>query len=173
MKKFQIFGKTLLLTGLIALASACSGDDNPIGTGGQSGSYITANVNGSSYDTSIMGVSTVTALQTGVGTENLIMITGANAEFHAMTINLFGVTQTGDYQVNPDTNSLLAYVDETGTSTSSYDTAECAGATGVVHVTQLSATQIEGTFEFTGKSEENGCAAKAITNGSFRGIFMQ
>ncbi|NMH26731.1 DUF6252 family protein [Flavobacterium silvaticum] len=172
MKKFQIFGKAILFTGLIALASACNGDE-AVGTGGQSGSYITASVNGSGFEAAVMGVSTVTAVRTGTGAGNLIMITGANPDAHAITINLFGITATGDYNVTPDSDSVMAYVDGMGSSTASYDTGECEGATGVVHVTQISDTQIEGTFEFTGKSEENSCAAKSVTNGSFRGIFMQ
>ncbi|RYZ47933.1 MAG: hypothetical protein EOP49_19965 [Sphingobacteriales bacterium] len=173
MKKFQIFTKSLLLTGIIALTAACNGDDSPGGTGSPSGTYIMAKVDGSSFDARVMGVSTAGAVRSGTGDMNLIQITGADANGRAMTLGIFGVTQPGTYQINPDTDSVGAYIDGVGTSTASYDTGECTGASGSIVVTQVSDTQVEGTFSFTGKSEENGCAAKSVTEGSFRGIFMQ
>lgn len=174
MKKVSFFGKSLAIGALTLLVSACSGDDSPsgTGTGGHSGSYITATVDGAGFDAAIMGVPVVTAVRTGAGDNNLIMITGSDSNGHSISINLFGVTQNGTYQVNPDTNSVLAYVDGMGNSTRSYDTGECAGATGSVNVTFVDDTKVEGTFQFTGKSEENGCAAKAVTSGSFRGIYL-
>lgn len=173
MKKFQILGKSLLLAGVLAFTAACSGDDSPSGTGGHTGSYVTAKVDGANFDAAVMGVPVVTALRTGTGDATLIMISGSDPDGKSMSLNLFGITETGTYNIGPATNSVLAYLEGVGTATTSFDTGECAGATGTVNITQISEAQVEGTFTFTGKSEENECTSRSITEGSFRGVFMQ
>jgi hypothetical protein len=162
-----MIGKSAVLAIALALAS-CGSDDNGTGTGGNSGSFLQGKVDGSQFKAQVMNQSTVVAIRQGSGDNTLIQITGADASANAMNVILYGVTATGTYQVNPDTNNVLAY---TTSSSASYDTGECSGATGTITVTTLTDTKVEGTFTFTGKSEENACAAKSVTEGKFRGVF--
>lgn len=170
MKKFQYLGKTVILLLAIAFATACSSDDGGSGTGGSSGSYIHAKVDGSSFKAEVMDHSTVIALRMDSGDGILVQLSGADANANAMNIILFGITEPGTYDIGPDSDSVLAYL---GNSNQSFDTGECAGATGTVTITEISETKVKGTFQFTGKSEENGCSAKTISEGKFQGIFTE
>ncbi|HEU0135887.1 MAG TPA: hypothetical protein VFQ50_01210, partial [Flavobacterium sp.] len=72
----------------------------------------------------------------------------------------------------PDSDgTTLAYI-ETGNSMS-YDTSNCAGATGTITITAYDDTKVEGTFSFVGKVDEDCNMTKTVTNGSFRGVYMQ
>lgn len=165
-----MFGKSAVLLMAFSMAISCGSDDGGSGTGGGSGSFLQAKVDGDTFKAEVMGQPTVTAIRQGSGATTLIQISGANASVNGMNVILFGVTGTGTYNVGPDSDSVLAY---TTSSSASYDTGECDGATGTVTVTALTDDKVEGTFEFTGKSEENACGAKSITQGKFRGVFIQ
>ena len=174
MKALKLIGKCLFLS-LSMLALSCSSDDD--GGGGGStpdGTYIKAKVDGTQYVTySISGFSAGVATSSGSGSGRLIMITGSNDMNGdtAFSINLLGINSTGTYEIGPDSDSTLAFV-LTGGSGVSYDTSNCAGATGTINITTLSATEVKGTFSFTGKDDENCTDSKSVTAGSFRGVFM-
>ncbi|RZJ66368.1 MAG: hypothetical protein EOO50_09845 [Flavobacterium sp.] len=163
MKNLKIIGRLAFLALAFCFATACSGDD--AGGSGGSGSSLSAKVDGTSFKAQIMGQSTTVALHNGT----FYQVTGSTADLKTLTIGLFDVTGPGTFQVGPDTDNLLAFVE----NNNSYDTGECDGATGTVTVTVVNEEKIEGTFSFTGKSEENGCSGKTVTEGKFKGVFMQ
>jgi hypothetical protein len=176
MKAIKLIGKCLFLS-LSMLALSCSSSDDDGGGGGgstPSGTYIKAKVDGTQYVTyNIQGFSAGVATSSGSGSGRLIMITGGNDMNGntAFSINLLGINATGTYDIGPDSDSTLAFV-MTGGSGVSYDTSNCAGATGTINITTLNDTKVEGTFSFTGKDDENCTDSKSVTSGSFRGEFM-
>ena len=89
---------------------------------------------------------------------------------NSIAINLLGITATGTYTLNADSDSVIAYTPPTGEA--AYGTGGCSGASGTMNVTFIDNDKIEGTFSFTGK-DVNNCetsATKTVTNGSFRCI---
>lgn len=173
MKTVKLLGKALFIS-LAMIALSCSSDSDGGGGGGTpTTTWIKGKVNGTQYQTySISGVSAGVATSTGTGAGRLIMITGANdmGGTSSFSINLLGIDATGEYTINPDSDSTLAFV-LTGAGVS-YDTSDCAGATGTIKITQLNAEGIKGTFSFTGKDDENCTDTKTVTEGSFQGKFM-
>ena len=157
-----------------------AGTDDPMrssdGGGGStpsSGTYIKAKVDGTWKQTySIQGYSAGVAVSTGSGLGRVIQISGANDQgaTNSFAIYLIRIDAIGTYQINSDSDSVMAYL-ETNTSTS-WDTSDCAEATGTLKVTTLTSEKIEGTFSFTGKVDEDCSNSKSITEGSFRGVFM-
>jgi len=164
MKTFKLIRKTAFLALALTFAAACSGDDAG-GSGGGSGSFLTAKVDGSNYKAEVMGQSTVVAVRNGT----FYSIGGSTAELKNVTIGLFNVTDEGTFEVGPDTDNLLSFFE----NNVSYDTSNCAGATGTVTITKLTDDRIEGTFSFTGKDDENCSATKTVTAGKFRATLMQ
>ncbi|MBD3583370.1 DUF6252 family protein [Flavobacterium selenitireducens] len=164
MKKIKFIAKTTCIALAVSLAAACSSDDAG-GSGGGSGSFLTSKVDGANFKAAVMGQSTVVAVRNGT----FYQIGGSNAELQNMTIGLFNVTGEGTFEVGPDTDNVLSFFE----NNISYDTSDCAGATGTVTVTKLDEEMIEGTFSFTGKQDENCASSKTVTTGKFRGIFMQ
>ncbi len=173
MKTVNAF-KTIAKTGILAAAlilTACSDDDSS-GSGGSSNSFIKAKVDNVQFkNLEIQGHSTTVATTSGTGDGRLIMISGADANMNNMAIIMMGINETGEYTIDPeDDGSVLAYVPS---NSPSYDTSNCAGATGTLKITKINDERVEGTFSFVGKDDENCTATKTITAGSFRGIFLQ
>jgi hypothetical protein len=172
MKKFYNTALALLVL-FSFIATSCGNDDEPQTTTPAplpSGSYIQGKVDGVDFSSSIMGQSTALASRTGTGDRTLITVQGTNLETNTMIISMMGITTTGTYTVDAeDDGTLMAYF---GTSeNTSYDTSNCAGATGTLNVTFIDDTKVEGTFNFIGKDDENCSRSKIVTEGSFRGIF--
>lgn len=171
---------------LATILSSCSKSDSGSGSGAPAtGTYILAKVDGVNFTTVYAGQNTGgVASKSGTGAGTLVQILGTSisnvsstgADSANIAINLYGITATGTYPVSPATDGdLLAYTfspagSTTGTGTV-YSTGECAGSSGTVTITSFTATQIEGTFAFTGKKSTTCDVTKTITNGSFRGVF--
>lgn len=171
--KLKRFGKIGIMAMALVVAS-CSDDDDNGGGGpsGNAGGFISAKVDGQQFNSlEIQGVSTVVATRTTSMVGELIMIQGSSSDMKSVVINLLGITATGTYTISPENDgSVLAYV-ETAESMS-YDTSNCSGATGTITITKLDSEVIEGTFSFVGKVDESCSQSKNITDGSFRGKFM-
>jgi hypothetical protein len=174
MKTLHRFCATAFIAASLTFSS-CSSDDGGGGSSTPNGTYIKATVDGAAFQTlEIQGQSLATALKTGTGSGTLIMIQGSGDMngSQTMVINMMGITGIGTYDVNADSDgTTLAFV-ESG-STTSYDTSNCAGATGTLNITHYDDTKVEGTFSFVGKVDEDCSMSKTITNGSFRGVYMQ
>lgn len=155
----------------ILLLAACS-DDNSSGSSGNPDGFIKGKVDGQQFTSlEVQGHSTTVATRTGTGDGMTIMVSGSNQDLNTMTIITIGITQPGTYEIDSSDNSVLAFISQNDQL--SYDTGECDGASGTLTITTLTDEKIEGTFSFVGKDGENCSASKTITNGSFRGVFMQ
>lgn len=177
MKTITNFAKFGILS-IALFLSSCSGDDDSTPVTETSnvpttGSYITAKVDGSTFSSIIYGVTSATASRVGTGVGALITVLGANQNADSIAISLLGITATGTYEISPNTDSIMAFTPVSGGL--SYSTGECAGTVGSVTITYIDNSKIEGTFSFKGKDSDT-CetsAMKTVTEGSFRGVFMQ
>jgi hypothetical protein len=163
----------ILMAGAAVLAMSCSSSSDGGGGSTPGGTYIKAKVDGTWKQTyNIQGVSAGVAISTGSGVGRVIQITGSNDQggTNAFAIYLIGINATGDYAVGPDSDSTLGYL-ETATN-SSWDTSNCPQATGTIHISTINDQKVEGTFSFTGKIDEDCSSSKTVTEGSFRGVFM-
>ena len=172
MKSFKSISKLVLVVCAVVLSS-CSKDSDSSSSNPStpSGSYIAAKVNGANFSTTIAGVSTASGSRSGSGDFTLIQVIGADMNGNSIAINLLGITATGTYALNADSDSVIAYTPPTGEA--AYGTGGCSGASGTMNVTFIDNEKIEGTFSFTGK-DVNNCetsATKTVTNGSFRCIY--
>lgn len=175
MKTFKTVSKLTLLALSVFIVS-CGGDD-PVPTPTPvpaSGSFITATVDGAAFSSLIFGVSTATANKVGTGPNALIQVLGSDLAASSISINLIdlNIVAGQTYNINPSLDgTVLAYVN--ASSNAAWGTGECEGSSGTLTVTAYDETKIEGTFRFTGKDGDNCSAtAKNITNGSFRGVFL-
>ena len=94
----------------------------------------------------------------------LIQTSGTNSNFASLTVP----AATGTYTLG-NTNSYVAgYTMTVGGTTTSYGAGGGFGGSGTITVTTFSATEVIGTFAFTGANASNpGGASKVITNGKF------
>ncbi len=169
MKNMKKIGLIALMA-LTVVFNSCSSDDDNGGTGGTgSGSFLHAKVDGTQFKAEVMGQPTVGATRIGSGPAQIISVIGGIMDGTNVSISLLGVTEAGTYELSPDSDSVIAYTTAGGAA--AYGTGICAGATGQIKITTLTAEKIEGTFTFTGKDGENCSSSKSITNGSFRGMF--
>ncbi len=172
MKTFKTISKVALIA-LTVILYSCSKESSSSSTPSTpSGSYITATVDGASFSTTIAGISTASGSRSGSGDFTLIQVVGADLNSNSIAINLLGITTTGTYTLNADSDSVIAFTPPTGGA--AYGTGGCPGASGTMNVTFIDNTKIEGTFTFTGKDVDN-CATsavKTVTNGSFRCVFI-
>lgn len=174
-----------IVLALATILSSCSKSDSGSGSGAPAtGTYILAKVDGVNFTTVYAGQNTGVASKSGTGAQTLVQILGSSisnvsasgADTATISINLYGITATGTYPVSPASDgNVLAYTFSPAGSTTGvgtvYSTGECAGSSGTITITSFTATQIEGTFAFTGKKSTTCDATKTITNGSFRGVF--
>ncbi len=172
MKTFKTFSKLALVVFAVIITS-CSKDDAPAQIQVPAiGNYITAKVDGADFSTTIFGVSTANGSRSGSGDFTLIQVLGADINSNSIAINLLGITTTGTYTLDGNSDSVIAYTPPTAGA--AYGTGGCAGAIGTITVSYLDSAKIEGTFSFTGKDVDN-CATsatKTVTNGSFRCVFV-
>lgn len=172
MKTFKSISKLVLVALTVVLSSCSKDDDNAApAPATPSGSYITAKVDGADFSSIIFGVSTATANRIGTGQDLLITVLGGDLASNSISINLLGISAPGTYPLNPSLDgTTIGYV--SSSAATSWDTGNC-DASGTLTITTLDNTKIEGTFSYVGKDGENCTAAgKNITNGSFRGVFV-
>ena len=171
------FKAILLAVTFSSLLISCGGDDDvppvtPV-TPAANSSFVKAKVNGQAFSSYIFGTSAASANISGSGSGTLIQVLGSNLNANNISITLYGITETGTYEINPSLDgSVMAYTP--GTGGVAYSTGECAGSGGTIVITTLSSTKIEGTFSFIGK-DSNTCdtsETKTVTEGSFRGVFV-
>ncbi|RZJ35944.1 MAG: hypothetical protein EOO51_03765 [Flavobacterium sp.] len=175
MNKMKFFGRAAVVALAFAMSTSCNNDDNNGGGGSTpDGTYIKGKIDGTSWQSlEIAGQSVAIATTMGSGVDRVILVNGSGdmSGTDSMVIQLIGIDAPGTYDINPDTNSLLAYVKTS--EDKSYDTSDCSAATGTVTITTINDTKIEGSFSFTGKVDEDCSQTKTVTNGTFRGVFMQ
>lgn len=163
------------LTALTVLITSCSGDEGGSGPSTSNlDTYVNATVAGVPFETfSIQGVSLGTASKDGsfVTVSGIAKASATSTDSKVITIALMNVTGTGTITLNANSNNgVLSYFDSA--TNKSWDSGNCDAGTATVNVTTLTATKIEGTFTFTGVNDDNCSDTKAVTNGTFRGTFM-
>ena len=182
MKTLKKIGITAF-TALALVLTACSGSDDDGGGGSSLSTYINAKVDGVQFNTTtISGQPAGVATKSGSGDLQLIAISCSDAtalndpDFKALQVVIVGQVAAGQtYQISPSSQSILSYsvnIDGSSNNDSEWDTNNCEGATGSITITALTDTKIEGTFSFTGKKENECGSQKVVTNGEFRGTFM-
>lgn len=166
LKTFAILLLSICLTSSLVLVS-CSNDDepapsnqNPVST---TDYFFKAKIDGLQY--------TADALHVTAGkTTNRITIVSvvARENFEFIIDNPLG-TGVGTYQINDKRYILNMKYADGASATSVFQAGNCS-TTGTLNIKEISATEISGTFSFTGKKGIN-CAEssnKVITEGSFK-----
>ncbi|MFY0483391.1 hypothetical protein ACI6PS_12380 [Flavobacterium sp. PLA-1-15] len=175
MKNFKKIGY-MAFAALSLMFTSCGSDDGgeTVLPGSNLDTYVNAKVDGVNFETfSVQGISLGTASRDG----SFVTVTGISQESvtateqKVITIALMDVTGPGTYTLNANTNAGVLSYFETATD-KSWDSGNCDAGTATVVVTMLNDTKIEGTFTFTGADGENCNSTKNVTNGSFRGTFM-
>lgn len=166
MKKFGI----ILALALVTFVSSCSSDDGGGGGATASLGQVKARVAGSNFTSMELGTF---ATKQVVGGLTTIIVQGSDASGKAIQIIITGYQEgTNTYEISDDaTISTVATYIESNISNplnslvwaAPYDN---SGAVGSVTITEISDTNVKGTFNFTGKNQ-NGDDTKAVTNGAF------
>lgn len=176
MKNFKTMGLTAFAA-LSLMLTSCGSDDGgesagPVGS--TLDTYVSAKVDGVNFETfAIQGFSLGTASRDG----SFVTVTGISQESatateqKVITIALMDVTGPGTYTLNANTNAGVISYFETATD-KSWDSGNCDAGTATIVVTTFNDTKIEGTFTFTGADGDNCSSTKNVTNGEFRGTFM-
>lgn len=137
----------------LALVMAC-GDDGgspPVGAG-----RMTASIDGTAFS----GTLAVTAVRSGT----VLIISAVGSNTRQLSLNLVGVSTTGNVAIGAGSASMGQYFLGTQTWVSSL-----VGGSGTVVLTTLTTTHAAGTFTFTAiPSAPTGATGnKAITSGTF------
>ena len=169
MKTMKQFG--LMLTMVMAtLLSSCSSDDNGGGGSSAANGTIKARVAGSNY-TTLQAASF--AMKQQMGSVYMITMQGSDASGKAIQLVLNGVpATTGTYEISQEaTISAIASYTELNMNDPINSVVwaapyEGSGVAGSITISEITDTNIKGTFSFTGKNQE-GTDTKAVTNGAF------
>lgn len=169
LKNFAKFGFLALFLSL----SSCSSDEGG-GGGVAAEGTITANVAGSTFTS--MELATI-ANRVNAGGSTIVTIQGSDATGKAINLIINGATQTGTYDIGGE--NLIAVVGtyiETNiqnpqASKTYVAPYEDGGVAGSITISEMTDTKIVGTFNFTGKNQNDQNDSKAITNGAFNVMF--
>lgn len=174
LKKISIlFLATVLSTSVIS----CSGDDggDPVPSPALEG-QITASIGGNNFTSITQGT---TAVKVAVGGAYNITIQGTDLGGRNLQLILNGVDgETGTYEIS-DNAGITAIGNYTEVNTTTFTSQtwvapyENSGVAGSITITEISDTNIKGTFNFTARNQENTQDSKAVTGGSFNVNFMQ
>ncbi len=148
----------MLLAGTMILIGSCNknDDDNPVAGNGS----MSLTVDGSSWTASL-------SVQ-AVNTNGVINVTGSDSQAKQAAVVLYNVTSTGTYQIGPaNPSNMLRWTEGVG-QTDTY-TANGIIGSGTVTITELTSSNIKGTFSFTGYNTAG--TTKAVTNGKFEANF--
>jgi hypothetical protein len=169
MKTMKQFGLVLTLA-LAVIFSSCSGDDDNGGGGSAAAGTIKARVGGANF-TSLNMASF--AMKQAIGSTYMITLQGSDASGKAIQLILNGVDgQTGTFQIGTETtiSAVASYTElnmsnpmDSQTWAAPY---EDSGVVGSITISEITDTNIKGTFNFRGKNQE-GSDTKEVTNGAF------
>ena len=160
--------KLLFLCLSIATLVSCSKDDDGGNGGSAAAGTIEASVDGSSFTSIEMAT---TAIEQDVNGSTMIRVQGSNSDGEGMVLTIMGFEGTGTYELGGEisvfTNAIYTEADlsnpmDTQTWLAPYDET----IVGEIQVSEKTATNIKGTFSFSGKNEEGG-TIKEVTSGSF------
>jgi|GEM_PF-747904 hypothetical protein len=159
MKIMRQFTLAMIALLFLGLASCTKSDEtmpeNPILTDGS----ITLKADGVSWSASL-------AVQ-AVNTNGVINITGSDANAKQASILLYGIHQTGTYQMAAGIAHQLRWT--AGLDQNDTYMANGLVGSGTITITELTATKVKGSFSFTGVNTTG--ASQSITDGIFTANF--
>lgn len=167
MKKIKQLG-TIAFLALALSFGSCSSDDGGGSTGGGSAAEgtITAKVDGKS-------IKTAEAASFAVQSSTFLQITGTTMNQEALGIIIYNFNGVGTYNVitGNDLGAIFTYSkininDPMNTSNTWYAPLdETTGTSGTVTVTEITETNVKGTFSFKAINDQN--TYKDVKNGAF------
>lgn len=165
MKSIKHLGFAIVLAVTTMVTSCSSSSDDGGGGGSTAVGTMKAKVAGANW--SSMSMATSATHQNSV-----LIVQGSDATGKAIQLMIAGVTAPGTFTIS-DTSNIQAIASYTQANISNPAASlvfatpyEGSGNVGTITVTALTATNVQGTFSFTGKNQ-NGSDTKAITNGVF------
>ncbi|HEY0047050.1 MAG TPA: hypothetical protein VGB44_10105 [Flavobacterium sp.] len=163
LQKLKRIGKIGIVAMALVVASCSDDDDNGGGGGTPDGYFLTAKVDGNNYSNSEFFEPSV------IMQGNMLMIQSSNNSGDAFQIQIPNYNGVGTYNSgnNDLTQGYINYSDMlTIPNMVSYTSVR---GTGQVIITEVSDTEIEGTFTATAiENVENSTNDVAITDGKFR-----
>ncbi|MES2410292.1 MAG: DUF6252 family protein [Bacteroidota bacterium] len=172
--KFKMFSKTIkqfgfaLVLALTTLSSCSSDSDGGVGGGSASLGTLKAKVAGSNFTS--MTAATFATKQVAGGSTTVI-VQGSDASGKVIQIMVMGTTvPAGTYQISDSSISANASYSEINISTMTSQTwaapYEASGNVGSITISEITETNVKGTFTFTGKNQ-SGTDTKNVTDGAF------
>lgn len=167
MKTIKKFGFVLVLA-VTTILSSCSSSDGG-GGGSAAAGTLKAKIAGSNY--SSMQAATFATSQSG-----MLIVQGSDATGKAIQL-MIAANTVGTYEISDDANisAVASYTEANISNPSASQTwaapYENSGAVGSITISEITATNVKGTFNFTGKNQ-TGTGTKAITDGSFNVNFQ-
>lgn len=155
---------------LATLLTSCSGSDGGGGGGTASLGTLKAKVGGSNFTS--MSAATFATKQV-VGGLTTIIIQGSDASGKAVQLILTGTDgNAGTFEISDTANisAIASYIEANISNPMASQTwaapYENAGVAGSITISEITDTNVKGTFNFTGKNQD-GPDTKQITNGAF------
>lgn len=169
MRTIKHLGFAIVLA-VTTMLSSCSNSSDGGGGGGSAAAGTIKAKAGSTNFTSMTQASF--AMSQG----GMLVIQGSDATGKAIQLALSGVTAAGTYEISDTSGiSVVGSYTEVNLSTLTSKTwaapYEGSGAVGSITISEITATSVKGTFNFTGKNQE-GSDTKAVTNGAFNVNFQ-
>ncbi|HNP33632.1 MAG TPA: DUF6252 family protein [Flavobacterium sp.] len=157
----------VLVLALTSMLSSCSSDGDGGGSSASLGT-LKGKVAGTNF-TSMTAATFATKVTAG-GTTTVI-VQGSDATGKAIHLMVMGTTvAAGTYQISDASISTEASYTEINLSTMSSTTwaapYESSGNVGSITISEITDTNVKGTFTFTGKNQ-SGTDTKQVTNGAF------
>ena len=157
--------KTILFIAMILIAgitvTSCNKTEDP-GTPAGSNGTMTLKYAGTAWSASL-------SVQ-AVNTNGVLSVTGSDSNAKQGALNINNINGTGTYKVGPngtDPGNMLRWTEGLGQD-QSYMANSVIG-TGTITVDKLTATEVSGTFSFTGFNTAQ--TNKSITEGAFSAKF--
>jgi len=139
----------------MAILGSCKKENNDTPTPTAPATFFKCTIDGSNWSSNGANV----ALDIG----STMQISGTTLTGSSIMLIIQAPFQVGTYIANPNTMNTFTYVK--GFAGSPYSTQEGIGQ-GTLNITAISASKIEGTFQFTGENWDGD--VKQITAGSFK-----
>ncbi|GEM_PF-2735427 len=149
-----------LLLGLCLLFSNCSSDDD------SSSEFLRASIETISFDSS-GGDNAVTGSLIDSGDEITFLVQGTNDSADIMILLISDYQGVGTYDVGT-TEESSGTASFTESSSLRNWSSNSEGGSGTIMVTEETANEVNGTFEFMGVEGEDQSSSRSVTNGSFR-----
>lgn len=164
-----IYILTFLIISAAFSFTSCKSDDDNGGGGSAANGTVTAKVNGSTFTSMEMASQATRVSQNGV---SVLTILGSDASGKAINLIINNLSGTGTYNIGGENLVFVtaSYVETNMNNPMNSQTwmspYEGAGITGEINISELSDSNVKGTFHFSAKNSNDG-SMKEITEGSF------